>query len=56
MLVDTNILLYAIDTDSLFHERARIWLEGALNGNRSGATSSATPRSLRRAWSTASPW
>lgn len=34
MLVDTNILLYAVDTDSPFHERARTWLEEALNGNR----------------------
>lgn len=34
MLVDANILVYAVDTDSPFHERARTWLEGALNGNR----------------------
>lgn len=32
MLVDANILLYAVDADSPFHERARTWLEDALNG------------------------
>lgn len=34
MLVDANILLYAVDTRSRFHEEARGWLEGALNGSR----------------------
>lgn len=34
MLVDANILLYAVDEDSVFHDRARDWLEGALNGAR----------------------
>jgi toxin-antitoxin system PIN domain toxin len=34
VLVDANILLYAVDTDSPFHEPARDWLEGALNGTR----------------------
>jgi len=34
VLVDANILLYALDTDSLFHERARAWLEDSLNGSR----------------------
>ena len=34
MLVDANILLYAVDSDSPFHERARSWLEDALNGSR----------------------
>ena len=34
MLVDANILLYAVDSDSRFHEPAREWLEGALNGTR----------------------
>lgn len=32
MIVDANILLYAVDTSSRFHERARVWLEEALNG------------------------
>lgn len=32
MLVDANILLYSVDETSPYHERARTWLEGALNG------------------------
>jgi uncharacterized protein len=32
MLVDANILLYAVDEASRWHEPAREWLEGALNG------------------------
>jgi uncharacterized protein len=32
MIVDANILLYAIDRSSAFHEAARDWLEAALNG------------------------
>nr|WP_090346624.1 TA system VapC family ribonuclease toxin [Mycolicibacterium malmesburyense]CRL79230.1 PIN domain-containing protein family protein [Mycolicibacterium malmesburyense] len=34
MLVDANVLLYAVDTDSTFHDRARDWLETALNVTR----------------------
>ena len=34
MLVDANVLLYAVDEASPFHDRARAWLEGALNGPR----------------------
>ena len=34
MLVDANILLYAVDESSRFHARAKDWLEAALNGNR----------------------
>ncbi len=34
MLVDANILLYAVDETSPFHPRARAWLEEALNGTR----------------------
>lgn len=34
MLVDANILLYAVDEDSPFHSASREWLEGALNGPR----------------------
>ena len=34
MLVDANILLYAVDDSSRFHDRARAWLEGVLNGSR----------------------
>ncbi len=34
MLVDANVLLYAVDEDSRFHADARGWLESALNGSR----------------------
>lgn len=34
MLVDANILLYAVDQDSPFHVAARDWLDDALNGAR----------------------
>lgn len=34
MLVDANVLLYAVDEASSFHEPARAWMEGALNGER----------------------
>lgn len=33
MLVDANLLLYAEDETSPFHERATTWLTGALNGD-----------------------
>ena len=32
ILVDANILIYAIDLDSPHHAKARRWLEGALSG------------------------
>jgi toxin-antitoxin system PIN domain toxin len=34
MLVDANILLYAVDETTPQHARARRWLEDALNGSR----------------------
>lgn len=34
MLVDANVLLYAVDEESRFHESARDWLTAALNGDR----------------------
>ena len=34
-LVDANVLLYAVNTDSLRHNESKRWLDGALNG---GAT------------------
>lgn len=34
MLVDANILLYAVDADNAAHEPAKRWLESALNGPR----------------------
>ncbi|HEY3959649.1 MAG TPA: TA system VapC family ribonuclease toxin [Solirubrobacteraceae bacterium] len=33
MLVDANLLLYAVDAESPFHVRAREWLNSQLNGN-----------------------
>jgi hypothetical protein len=33
-LVDANILIYAVDTASPFHDRAKSWLEDQLNGDR----------------------
>ncbi len=32
ILVDTNLLVYAVDSASSYHERARGWLEHQLNG------------------------
>lgn len=34
MLVDANLLLYAVDADSPFHPAAHDWLSAALNGER----------------------
>lgn len=34
MLVDANVLLYSVDQDSPFHDRARDWVTAALNGPR----------------------
>jgi toxin-antitoxin system PIN domain toxin len=34
VLIDANILLYAVDEASPFHDRARAWTEEALNGPR----------------------
>jgi toxin-antitoxin system PIN domain toxin len=34
MIVDANILLYAVDEASAQHDRASRWLEAALNGSR----------------------
>jgi hypothetical protein len=34
VLVDANILLYAVDEASLHHSKAKEWLENALNGSR----------------------
>jgi len=32
MIVDANILLYAVDADSRYHEQALAWVNSALNG------------------------
>ncbi len=34
MLVDANLLLYAVDEESTFHAEAKEWIEAALNGPR----------------------
>ena len=34
MLVDANLLLFAVDADSPFHDRTRRWLTAQLNGPR----------------------
>lgn len=34
MLLDANVLLYAIDEGSPRHDAAKAWVEGALNGDR----------------------
>lgn len=34
MLLDANILIYAVDTQSPFHRAAKDWMEDALNGPR----------------------
>lgn len=31
-LVDANVLLYAVNTDALYHERSRRWIDEALSG------------------------
>ena len=66
MLVDANILLYAVDSDSRFHDPARRWLEDALNGGRrvgipwqslTGFVRIAThPRALREPLDPAEAW
>lgn len=32
MIVDANVLLYAVDEESHFHTTARTWLDAAMNG------------------------
>lgn len=72
MIVDANVLLYAVDASSPFHQPAKTWLEDALNGpSRIGfpwvslaafqriAThprASANPLNPRQAWSHVSDW
>lgn len=34
MLVDANLLLFSVDTESPFHERSAAWLTDLLNGDR----------------------
>lgn len=72
MIVDANVLIYAVDTESSLHEPVREWLKQALNGpTRVGfpwvsllafqristnPRASANPLSPKEAWSFVSHW
>jgi len=72
VLLDANVLLYAVDEESPFHGLARPWLENALNGDRRVGIPwqslvaflriATHPRALRQplspaaAWSTIEAW
>jgi len=72
VIVDANILLYAVDESSVFHGRARRWLEDALNGSRrvglpwqslvafvrisTNARAMAEPLSAAQAWALVDGW
>lgn len=72
MIVDANVLLYAVDADSTFHEAARDWLQETLNGpTRAGLPwasllafqristhprASANPLTPEQAWSYITDW
>ncbi|HUK67719.1 MAG TPA: TA system VapC family ribonuclease toxin [Streptosporangiaceae bacterium] len=72
MIIDANVLLYAVDAQSTFHEATRDWLEETLNGPaRVGlpwasllafqristhARASASPLSPGQAWSYIADW
>lgn len=66
MLVDANILLYAVDRESRFHAPAAAWLEDGLNGTRriglpwSSLTAfvriATHPRALRRPLQPGTAW
>jgi toxin-antitoxin system PIN domain toxin len=72
MLLDANILLYAVDETSSFHERCRSWLVEALNGPQrvgipwqslsaflrivTNARTLANPLSGPQAWAIAEAW
>ena len=72
MIVDANVLLYAVDNTTTFHLQAREWLEAALNGpTRIGfpwptltafqristhPRASANPLDPRQAWAYVTDW
>lgn len=72
MIVDANVLLYAVDRRSTFHEQARGWLEDALNGSRrvglpwqsiaaflriaTNARATASPLQPQDAWEVVDAW
>lgn len=72
MIVDANVLLYAVDRGSAFHDAGREWLEDALNGPRrvgfpwvsltafqriaTHPRASANPMNPKEAWSYVQDW
>jgi uncharacterized protein len=72
MIVDANVLLYAVDRESPFHPAAKNWLERAFNGSRrvglpwpsltafqrivTHPRASAHPLTPREAWSSVVAW
>ncbi|PZS17215.1 MAG: hypothetical protein DLM57_08920 [Pseudonocardiales bacterium] len=60
-LVDANVLIYAVNSDSAPHDRARSWLDSSLNGGETVAFAwvvllaflrlTTNPRAFARAWS-----
>jgi toxin-antitoxin system PIN domain toxin len=66
VLVDANVLLYAVDTESPNHEAAKAWMEEALNGPRrvgipwvssiAFVRIATNPRALREALTPADAW
>ena len=66
MLVDANVLLYAVDTESPHHEPAKAWMEEVLNGPRrvgipwvssiAFVRIATNPRALRQPLTSADAW
>jgi uncharacterized protein len=66
LVVDTNILVYAADVDSQFHDRCRDWLERQRSRPTAWYTTwsilyeflrvSTHPRVMRRPWSASAAW
>ena len=50
MIVDANVLLYAVDSSSPFHRSVKDWLESSLN------EPSVSPLSPSQAWSLVADW
>ena len=66
LAVDTNVLVYAADADSQFHDRCRGWLEGQRSRPDAWYTTwgilyeflrvTTHPRVMRRPWNASSAW
>jgi len=66
LVVDTNVLVYAADVDSSFHDRCRAWLEQYRGRADAWYTTWAIlyeflrvtthPRVMRRPWSAPAAW